>query len=96
LKIPNLAITFILITAIVAIIMSKTKFGRYVYAVGSNENAARLTGINIDRIKIMYFSVTGLLTGISAFLLSSRLTSITVGYPLNLMPLQQLPLEEQQ
>ncbi|WP_432667410.1 ABC transporter permease [Wukongibacter baidiensis] len=77
LKIPNLAIIFILITATVAIIMSKTKFGRYVYAVGSNENAARLTGINIDKIKIMCFSITGLLTGISAFLLSSRLTSIT-------------------
>lgn len=77
LGIPNLAISFIIIMAIIAFIMSKTKFGRYVYAVGSSENAAKLTGINIDRIKILCFSITGLLTGISAFLLSSRLTSIT-------------------
>lgn len=77
LGIPNLAIFFVVITLIVGFVMSKTKFGRYVYAVGSNENASKLTGINTDRIKILCFSITGLLTGISAFLLSSRLTSIT-------------------
>lgn len=77
LGIPNLAIIFIAITIMFAIIMDKTKFGKYVYAVGSNEKAAKLTGINIDNIKILCFSITGLLTGISAFLLSSRLTSIT-------------------
>lgn len=77
LGIPNLAIFFVIITLIVGFIMGKTKFGRYVYAVGSNEIASKLTGINTDRIKILCFSITGLLTGISAFLLSSRLTSIT-------------------
>lgn len=77
LGIPNLALIFIIITAVIAFMMSNTKFGRYVYAVGSNENAAKLTGINVDQIKILCFSVTGFLTGISAFLLSSRLTSIT-------------------
>jgi len=57
--------------------MAKTKFGRYVYAVGSNEQAARLAGINVDQIKTLAFTITGLLTGIAAFLLTSRLTSIT-------------------
>jgi ribose transport system permease protein len=75
--IPNLAIVFVVAMVIMTFIMSKTKFGRYVYAVGSNENAARLTGINVNRIKVLCFSITGLLTGVSAFLLSSRLTSIT-------------------
>jgi len=75
--IPNLALIFAAITVIVAIIMAKTKFGRYVYAVGSNEQAARLTGINVDRVKILSFTITGLLCGVSAFLLASRLTSIT-------------------
>ena len=75
--IPNLAIVFVLAMVIMTFIMSKTKFGRYVYAVGSNENAARLTGINVNRIKVLCFSITGLLTGLSAFLLTSRLTSIT-------------------
>ncbi len=77
LGIPNLALIFAIITVIVAIIMARTKFGRYVYAVGSNEQAARLTGINVDGIKILCFVITGLLCGVSAFLLMSRLTSIT-------------------
>jgi ribose transport system permease protein len=77
LGIPNLALIFGVITIVIAVLMAKTKFGRYVYAVGSNEQAARLAGINVDRIKTLAFTITGLLTGISAFLLSSRLTSIT-------------------
>lgn len=77
LGIPNLAIIFIIITIAVAFLIKYTKFGRYVYAVGSNENAAFLTGINVDRIKTLCFTITGFLTGISSFLLASRLTSIT-------------------
>lgn len=76
-KIPNLAIIFVIVTAIIYVVMEKTKFGRYIYAVGSNEKAASLAGINVVRIKTLCFSITGLLTGISAFLLASRLTSIT-------------------
>ena len=75
--IPNLALIFIAIMIVVAVMMSRTKFGRYVYAVGSNEQAARLAGINVNMIKIMCFTITGLLAGISSFLLMSRLTSIT-------------------
>lgn len=77
LGIPNLALIFAAITIIVAVVMARTKFGRYVYAVGSNEQAARLTGINVNLIKTLCFTITGLLAGISAFLLMSRLTSIT-------------------
>ncbi|QOX65973.1 ABC transporter permease [Anoxybacterium hadale] len=75
--IPYMAIWFIAITLIMIFIMSKTKFGRYVYAVGSNQIAAKLTGINVDRVKTLCFVITGLLVGISSFLLASRLTSIT-------------------
>lgn len=75
--IPNLAIIFILIAILVGLMVKYTKFGRYVYAVGSNENAAFLTGINVDRVKTLCFTLTGFLTGIASFLLSSRLTSIT-------------------
>lgn len=77
LGIPNLALIFAVMTVIIAVLMAKTKFGRYVYAVGSNEQAARLAGINVDQIKTLAFTITGLLTGIAAFLLTSRLTSIT-------------------
>lgn len=77
LGVPNLAIIFILIAILVGLMVKYTKFGRYVYAVGSNENAAFLTGINVDRVKTLCFTLTGFLTGIASFLLSSRLTSIT-------------------
>lgn len=75
--IPNLAMIFVIMTALIAVIMNQTKFGRYVYAVGSNENAAKLAGVNTVRIKLLCFTITGILTGLSAFLLASRLTSIT-------------------
>lgn len=75
--IPYMVIWFVAVVAIIAFIMSKTKFGRYVYAVGSNQIAAKLTGINVDLVKTMTYVITGFLVGIAAFLLSSRLTSIT-------------------
>lgn len=74
---PNLAIIFLLLAVLVGVIASKTKFGRYVYAVGSNEKAARLTGVNVDRVKILAFTLLGFLLGITSFLFASRLTSIT-------------------
>ncbi|MDD3252773.1 MAG: ABC transporter permease [Lachnospiraceae bacterium] len=76
LGIPNLMIIFILVTIITGIIMGKTKFGRYVYAVGSNQQAARLTGIKVNNVKTMIYCYAGLLYGLAAFLLASRLTSI--------------------
>ncbi len=76
LGLPNLMIFFIIISVITAVIMSKTKFGTYVYAIGSNQQAARLSGINVDRTKMLVFVYTGLMYGIAALLLASRLTSI--------------------
>lgn len=77
LGIPNLALIFILITIGVVILTKYTKFGRYVYAVGSNEHATFLTGVNVMKVKTLCFTLVGFLTGISSFLLASRLTSIT-------------------
>lgn len=76
LGVPHLMIILILITVITGIIMSKTKFGRYVYAVGSNQQAARLTGIKVKTVKTMIYCYAGVLYGLAAFLLASRLTSI--------------------
>ncbi|MDR3259942.1 MAG: ABC transporter permease [Fusobacteriaceae bacterium] len=75
--IPNLALIFVIVTIFMTIFIKYSKFGRYVYAVGSNETATFLTGVNVLNIKTMCFVITGLLTGISSFLLASRLTSIT-------------------
>ena len=47
-------------------------------ALGSNEKAARLTGIQVDRVKIAIFSITGLLSGVAAFLYIARFGSVDV------------------
>ncbi|MDR1834665.1 MAG: ABC transporter permease [Fusobacteriaceae bacterium] len=75
--IPNLALIFVVITLLMIAFMKYSKFGRYVYAVGSNETATFLTGVNVVNVKTLCFVITGFLTGISSFLLASRLTSIT-------------------
>lgn len=75
---PYLAIIFVGLTVIMWFVMNKTKFGRYVYAVGSNEKAAKLTGIRVTGVKISIFTITGLLTGIAAFLYASRFGSVDV------------------
>lgn len=76
LGLPNLLLFFVVITVVTSLLMNHVKFGRYVYAVGSNELSARLSGINVDRVKFLIFAYTGLLSGLSAFLLASRLTAI--------------------
>ena len=53
-----------------------TKFGKQLYAVGSNERAARLSGINVDGVRIAVFVITGVLTGVSAFLWISMNASV--------------------
>ncbi len=76
LSLPHLMIFFIIITLVTGILMSKTKFGTYIYAVGSNQQAARLSGINVNKVKTIIFMYAGTLYGLAAFLLASRLTSI--------------------
>ena len=73
---PILMIFFVGITILTSVIMTKTKFGTYVYAIGSNELAARLSGIPVDRIKTLIFCYAGTLYGFAAFLLTSRLSAI--------------------
>jgi ribose transport system permease protein len=74
--IPNLMLFFIIVAAITWVLMNKTKFGTYVYAIGSNQLAARLSGINVGRVKLLIFMYAGALYGIAAFFLASRLTAI--------------------
>ena len=77
LGIPNLVVIYLALGVILWFLLNRTKFGRFVTAVGSNANAARLTGINPRRIKILVYMVTGACAGISAFCAVARLTSIT-------------------
>ncbi|QHJ72483.1 ABC transporter permease [Planomicrobium sp. Y74] len=70
-------IIFLAMTAAVFVIMHKTRFGRYVYALGSNEKAALLSAIRVDRIKIGVYTLIGSLVGIAAVIETSRLNSIS-------------------
>jgi ribose/xylose/arabinose/galactoside ABC-type transport system permease subunit len=72
---PVPIILFIGIVTLGSIIFHRYPFGRHVSAVGGNEEAARLSGINVDRIKIMVFAISGLCAAISALILTARLRS---------------------
>lgn len=68
-------------------ILRKTKFGRYTYAIGGNEEATRLSGINIKRYKLFVYVVGGICTGVAGILFTARLGSgqptAGVGYELD-------------
>jgi ribose/xylose/arabinose/galactoside ABC-type transport system permease subunit len=59
--------------------MGKTAIGRKVYAAGDNPEAARLAGLNVGKIKVLSFTVAGVLVGIAAILLTSRSGSADSG-----------------
>ncbi|MEH6943347.1 ribose ABC transporter permease RbsC [Bacillus sp. JJ722] len=75
LGIPVPAITMILTFAILWVILHKTSFGRKTYAIGGNEKAALISGIKVDRVKIMIYSLAGLLAALAGAILTSRLDS---------------------
>jgi ribose transport system permease protein len=57
------------------ILTSKTRFGRFVYAIGGNENAARLSGIPITKIKVLVYAIAGMLAAVGGVLVTARLDS---------------------
>lgn len=62
-------VSLIVLAALIALVLAATRFGRYVYAVGSNEATARLCGVNVSRTKVLAYTVAGLLTGWAGVLL---------------------------
>ena len=81
----------ILILATMAVVThvlySRTRFGKYIYAIGGNEQAARVSGINVAKYKILIYTYAGLLSGIAGLVVSSRIGSgqpgLGVGYELD-------------
>jgi ribose transport system permease protein len=74
--IPLYLITFIVLFVLGQIFLSRTKPGRFIYAIGSNEEAARLSGVNIRAYKTLPYAITGILCAIAALILSGRLGAI--------------------
>lgn len=77
-SVMGLAVPIIIMLIVIALgsfFLNKTKFGKYVYAVGGNERASRWTGLKVDRVQITVYVVVGLLAGLAGVVLASRLGS---------------------
>lgn len=69
---------FIAVAVIAGIVLAKTKFGNYIYAVGGNEEAAKLSGVNVDLVKIKAYAVTGICAAVAGMI---QLASLGTGEP---------------
>lgn len=70
-------ILFIAVALIGALLLYKTRFGVYLYALGGNEDSVRLAGINVDRVKIMVYTFTGLCYGLASVITIATVANIT-------------------
>jgi ribose transport system permease protein len=63
------------VVAVVAVMMNQTRLGRYIYAIGGSESAARLSGVNINQIKWVVYTLSGTLAAVGGLLVTARLDS---------------------
>src|SRR5207247_2718946 len=75
LPIPTAVLILFLVAIAAGIVLNKTLLGRYTFALGSNEEAVRRSGVNVDLWKIVVYSVSGGICGIAGLLIASRLNS---------------------
>ena len=84
---PNLLWMFLVVVVITAFVLRRTVFGRYIYAVGSNPESARLSGVPVTAVLVSVYSIAGLLAAVGGVLFASRLNAgiptAGTGYELN-------------
>ncbi|ADI28168.1 ribose ABC transporter permease [Geobacillus sp. C56-T3] len=73
--IPVPIILMLMVYIALYVVLKKTTFGRHTYAVGGNEEASRLSGLRVDRLKIYVYALTGTLSALAGLILTSRLNS---------------------
>ncbi len=73
--IPIPVIIFLIVALIAHFMLSRTRFGKYTYAIGGNEQAAFICGVNVDRHKIMVYAFAGLMTSIAAVVMTARVSA---------------------
>ncbi len=87
LEIPNGVFVMFGVAIVASVILNRTLLGRYIFALGSNEEAARLSGVNVNFWKIITYALSGLICGVAGLLVSSRLNSaqpaLGLGYELD-------------
>jgi D-xylose transport system permease protein len=74
--VPKVALILGILLGFWSFVASRTRFGRHVYAVGGNAEAARRAGINVDRVRIAVFMISGFMAGVGGIMLASRLRSV--------------------
>ena len=75
LGVPTLIIILVVAFSICSVLLKKTVIGRYMYAVGGNEQAARASGIQLSRVKMVVYTLCGGLAALAGILLTSRITT---------------------
>jgi ribose transport system permease protein len=87
--IPSIVIIMAIVAAVLTVVLKYSRWGQYVYATGGNEQAARLTGVPVEQIKISVYMVSSLMAGIAAILMVGWLGAVTnalgVGYELQVI-----------
>jgi ribose transport system permease protein len=78
-QVPYLVIIAFAVALVFAVLLHATRFGRYTYAIGSNEEAARRAGIRVDRHLIKVYALMGTLAGLAGFLSLARFSTTTIG-----------------
>ena len=73
--VPTPVILMVVIFVIAALMINRTQLGRHIYAVGGNVQAARFSGINVQKVKFIVYAYTGLMAGIAGVVIASRLYS---------------------
>jgi rhamnose transport system permease protein len=73
-SIPLPLVIFLVLAIILGIVLHRTTFGRWVYAIGTNEEAARYSGIPTERVKLLVFTLAGFLSGLAGLIMVSRLS----------------------
>ena len=81
--VPRYVLYSVILTAIMWVIWNKTKFGKNMFAVGSNEEAARVSGVNVFMTILMVFVLAGVMYGITGFIEGARIASCSANTGLN-------------
>ena len=66
---------FIVLAVVFGLVLHKTTFGRYLFAIGNNESATAYSGVRVARIKIVVYTISGLMAGLAGIVLAARFGS---------------------
>jgi rhamnose transport system permease protein len=87
--IPFILLAFVVLAVIFGLLLHKTTFGRRVYAIGNNPTASRFSGVQVDKMKIIVFTLAGLMAAVTSLFLTSRMGStrpnVALGYELDVI-----------